>query len=432
MRPMSTLHRLWGEVWRVALSLLLGAGIWAASTATIEMGEAAVVHRGWPLVDLALGLLACALVPLRRRWPLTIASATAVLTAGSVFAVAPATLVLISLSTRRRWREITIVAVLSALAWTVLSEVFYPVQGWAERTTNATVSLAFIAASIALGAFIGGRREYVRILQERAETAEREQASRVAEARATERSRIAREMHDVLAHRISLIAMHAGALAYREDLPPDQVRQVAGLLRDNSDQAVQEMRQVLGVLRGVSSDPADEPLAPQPSLARLADLAAEVRAAGSPVDITVALDGDPPITTSRTAYRIVQEALTNARKHATGSPVTVTVTGGLDAGVSIIVRNEPPGPAGERGNGSGMGLIGLTERAVLAGGTLSYGTDRAGRFVLRSWLPWAHETPASGQDRAPEPVKAPAEALVEAPAGPRPQPWVPPSPGALR
>src|SRR5699024_1667669 len=120
---------------------------------------------------------------------------------------------------------------------------------------------------------------------ERAEVAEREQEQRVEAARTTERSRIAREMHDVLAHRISLIAMNAGILSYREDLPQEQVREIAGTVRDNADQAVQELRAVLGVLRG--SDEPDQPRGPQPDLSRLSTLFDEVRAGGTPVVTTL-------------------------------------------------------------------------------------------------------------------------------------------------
>lgn len=425
MQATPTWRRVWGEVWRVLVAALAGLILWGTTAAVIDMGEAEIVDPDWLFFDLVIGGITCLLLLLRRRWPLLIACLIMVLSGASVFAMGAATLALISLSTRRRWREVALVLLLSIGAW-VANEYFYPVDGWGDRMTNHLVGLAFLAAAVALGAYIGGRRDYVRMLSDRADTAEREQVSRVAEARALERSRIAREMHDVLAHRISLIAMHAGALAYREDLTQEQVRQVAGLLRDNSDQAVQELRQVLGVLRGSTPAGAEDHLAPQPSLDRLSDLATEARAAGSAVQVTTTVTEGVPTTTSRTAYRIVQEALTNARKHAPGAPVRVTVTGGPKDGVSVEIRNEPApeelARSSENGRGSGMGLVGLTERAVLAGGTLSYGTDRAGRFVLRAWLPWAHDEAST----ASEPEPAPTPAAVTRP------PWVPPSSGGRR
>src|SRR6478752_4277630 len=212
---------------------------------------------------------------------------------------------------------------------------------------------------------------------------------RVVQAQVAERARIAREMHDVLAHRISLVAMHSGALAYRTDLTPEQVSETAEVVRESANQALTELRAVLGVLRDVpgSGAPADgTPQPPQPTLADLEALVAEARSGGT----TVRLDrsGDlerVPEQVSRGAYRIVQEGLTNARKHAPGAAVRVTV------------RNPVPRGGGEAADGirqdvtvgAGLGLLGLTERAVLAGGELTYGPDRAGDFVLTARLPWS-------------------------------------------
>jgi signal transduction histidine kinase len=256
-----------------------------------------------------------------------------------------------------------------------------------------TAGLAITIAILLWGMYLGSRRELMWTLRDRAERAEAEQELRVDQGRSNERARIAREMHDVLAHRISLIAMNAGALTYREDLPPEQVREIAGTLRDNADQAVQELRAVLGVLRGAEEP--GQPRGPQPDLNQLTALLEEVRAGGTPIVTTFRVEpAAVPETISRHAYRIIQEGLTNARKHAPGQPVTVALSGGAGDGLDLTVVNQP-GPYGGspqgdavRDSGSGMGLLGLAERAVLSGGKLSYGTDRSGRFVVRAWLPW--------------------------------------------
>ena len=185
--------------------------------------------------------------------------------------------------------------------------------------------------------YIGSRRELLARLRERAETTESEQAARLAQARTAERTRIAREMHDVLAHRISMVTTYAGALSYRDDLTPEQVRETAGIIQENSHQALVELRQVLGVLREDSGDA--DPERPQPSAVDLPGLVDDARESG----MNIAADLGPvdaiPDLLGRTAYRVVQEGLTNARKHAPNTLVTVGLEGGPDDGLTIAVRN---------------------------------------------------------------------------------------------
>ena len=161
-------------------------------------------------------------------------------------------------------------------------------EDWANTTVISVLSLAFFIAG---GAFVGARRDLLASLRERVATAEREQPERVAQARATERARIAREMHDVLAHRISLVAMQSGALAYRSDLTREETAQAAAVMRDNAHQALGELREVLGLLRD-PDEPDAQPRRPQPTLADLDDLVAQTRASGVDVHATLAID-DP-------------------------------------------------------------------------------------------------------------------------------------------
>jgi signal transduction histidine kinase len=214
--------------------------------------------------------------------------------------------------------------------------------------------------------------------------AEAEQGLRVTEARISERTRIAREMHDVLAHRLSLVATYAGALEYRPDLAPQQLAQAASVVRASVHQALEELRDVIGVLR----DPlADDDGRPQPVLADLPRLVQESRDAGAAVALDDQAGALVPAAIGRTAYRVVQEGLTNARKHAPGQPVRITMAGKPGGRLVIDIRN-PTATVPSTVPGAGTGLIGLTERVRLSGGQLAHDLVGTGEFRLHAWLPW--------------------------------------------
>jgi signal transduction histidine kinase len=186
-----------------------------------------------------------------------------------------------------------------------------------------------------------------------------------------------------------LLSLHAGALEYRPDAPPAEIEATAGVVRESAAAALEELRDVIGVLReGTDS----EARPPQPTLADLPQLIEESRAAGMRIEAELDLDdeddGAGPV--GRTAYRIVQEGLTNARKHAPGTLVTVKVAAGTAETIEIELRNRAPlGPVPKPAlPGAGSGLIGLGERVGLAGGELRHGYDSAGDFVLTAALPW--------------------------------------------
>ena len=196
-------------------------------------------------------------------------------------------------------------------------------------------------------------------------------------------------MHDVLAHRISLVSMHAGALAFRDDLPREQQAAVALTIQDNAHLALQDLRGVLGVLRDTDGEPDGALEPPQPGTGDLAALVAEASAAGIKVSFLDDVDGAAPATAGRTAYRIVQEGLTNARKHSPEARVTVHLTGAAGEGLAVRVTNPAPvGTAPARMPTSGLGLLGLRERIELVGGTLTHDWERE-EFVLHAWIPWA-------------------------------------------
>ena len=197
-------------------------------------------------------------------------------------------------------------------------------------------------------------------------------------------------MHDVLAHRISLLSLHAGALEFRPDAPPEEIARAAGVIRASAHQALEDLRAVIGLLRDGSGGEPPQP--PQPTLAALPGLLEESRAAGMHLhaDVRLADLAAVPDAVGRHALRIVQEALTNARKHAASAAVELHIEGAPGEGLTIEVRNPAPvlSAAAAEIPGSGTGLVGLTERAVLSGGHLEHGVDEHGDFQLHAWLPW--------------------------------------------
>ncbi len=369
------------HVWRTALALAISGLLWAA-TAKLQWEQARPLF--W--LDLGVGLLCFALTFLRRRWPFPVAAVTAVLGAVSVSSAGAGMLTSVSLATRRNVPRILAVGVLG-----LVGAMVYPMIGPSPTQDPWWITfafgLAFTVAVLVWGMYLGSRRELLWTLRDRAERAEAEQELRVTQGRVNERARIAREMHDVLAHRISLITMHAGALAYRTDLSADEMRGTAELIQTKSHEALADLRQVLGVLRGDGELPQDRP---QPTFCDLRGLVEEAEQSGMRVQYVdeVRHPEAMPGQVGRTAYRIVQEGLTNARKHAPGVTVLVRVTGSAEEGVTISIRNPARSllvPATTPG--AGLGLVGLGERAKLAGGRLE--TQRVGgAFELSGWLPW--------------------------------------------
>jgi signal transduction histidine kinase len=262
-----------------------------------------------------------------------------------------------------------------------------PINGL-DLVWYAVLDVAVHAALLGWGQWMQARQQLLNSLRERALRAENEQGRRVAEARSLERTKMAREMHDVLAHRLSLLATYAGALEYRPDSSPEKLAKAAGVIRTGVHQALEELREVISVLRDSEIDelPGGRP---QPTFGDLAGLVAESRDAGTEIRYAESVAGPEslPPATGRTAYRVVQEGLTNARKHAAGHPVTLVVDGRPGESLRIDLSN-PSGNGVPLAPGSGTGLVGLTERVNLAGGTLDHGRAPDGRFRLQASLPW--------------------------------------------
>ncbi|MEU0405020.1 histidine kinase [Streptomyces sp. NPDC006197] len=338
------------------------------------------------LVDQLAGAAACCALWLRRRWPVGLAVALSLVNLVAPVAAGALLASLFSVAVRRPFREIAWIGAL-AVATSVAQVFVRP-----DPTTNAGLSVALgfvlILLVTAWGMLVRSRRQLVEALRERARRAEAEAELRAAQAQRLAREAIAREMHDVLAHRLTLLSVHAGALEFRPDAPPEQIARAAGVIRDSAHEALQDLREIIGVLRAPGENGDGD--RPQPTLATLDALVDESREAGTEVVLDTTVD-DPaavPAATGRTVYRIAQEALTNARKHAPGATVTVTVRGRPGEGLTVDIHN--PAPAGPVPHvpGSGQGLIGLTERAALAGGRLEHGPAPDGGFALHAWLPW--------------------------------------------
>jgi signal transduction histidine kinase len=375
------------------LCFLLGAGWAVIGTADLTEPEPTILagyvdSPPWLLaLDLIVGVLVATALWWRRRWPIGVLVASSPAMLFSATSAISLLIMVFTVAVHRRFVVAGTVTLVNVGTFAVANKLrpdttmpYWEAMAW---------TAVFGVLVLLWGMVVRARRQLVVSLRDRAERAESEQQLRVAQAQALERTRIAREMHDVLAHRISLLTLHAGALEIRPDAEPAEVARAAGVIRDSAHAALQDLRQVIGVLRDTSAGGAPE--RPQPTLGELSTLVDESRSAGVRVSLNLRVDpAMVPDAVGRTAYRIVQEGLTNARKHAAGTAVTVTVDGTAGGGLAVDVRN--PCPVGDRHTpalpGTGTGLVGLAERATLAGGRLAHGRTEGGDFALTAWLPW--------------------------------------------
>ncbi len=253
-------------------------------------------------------------------------------------------------------------------------------------------SVAF-AIGLATGLmFLLSVAELIRIRSQRAAALDRSRAAELRRRASEERMRMARDLHDVVAHNISVINVQANTALHLMDRQPDRARSALATINDVSKQALVELRSVLGVLRDVDEA---APRAPAPGLARLGDLVDHAAAAGLAVRIEEEGQRVPlPADVDLAAYRIVQEALTNSARHSGSANATVRLRYG-DSALQVEVDDDgvprPPGrplaQAGGPGRGPGNGIAGMTERATALGGTLRAGPQSEGGFGVRAWLP---------------------------------------------
>jgi signal transduction histidine kinase len=408
-----------------SLLFLVAVGCWVLVVGG-RLESSTPVEPEWLFaVDAVAGALGCAGLWLRRRWPVGLAL---VLIAASTFSESVAGAMVVGLFTVAIHRPPRTTGLVFACS--LVAPLVYVVLRPEPGTPPVLLFLLGVVvqgAAVGWGLFIHFRRQLVLSLRDRATRAETEARLRAEQAQQRARDEIAREMHDVLGHRLSLLSVHAGALEFRPDAPAEEVARAAKVIRENAHQALQDLREVIGVLRA----PVGE--LPQPTLADIAPLVDESGRAGMRVALRDETGGAVPELVGRTAYRVVQEALTNARKHAPGAEVLVHLAGSPGTGLTVEVRNAPapwnapatrnapvpgpgpgpgPGPApnspgpvpgppvGERSRSpgesagshpqprSGQGLVGLAERVALASGRLEHGPTAEGGWRLAAWLPW--------------------------------------------
>ncbi|MFP3991954.1 histidine kinase [Streptomyces sp. E11-3] len=421
----------WGQ--RRSAALDIGLGVASAAECALEGVEFAD-KSGVPVaVGVTIGLLTGATLVLRRRWPVAVVLvAIAVSPANMGFLLTVVGLYTLAASDAPR-RIIAVLAGMSVTASTIVTFI-QTRQGVADGAVDISegfvpfvavlASLGVTAPPVLFGLYVGARRRLMESLRERADSLERELqllAERAEEragwARNEERTRIAREMHDVVAHRVSLMVVHAAALQAVARKDPEKAVKNAALVGDMGRQALTELREMLGVLRtqdGTTAGPAPSPTSPSlplaavgvaaaaaasrareddgPCLAELEELVGQSRAAGMVLELSV--DGDPapyPAEVEQTAYRVIQEGLTNVHKHAPGAKVQVRLAH-RGAEVAMQVENDPAPestPHDARLPSGGNGLLGMKERVTALGGVFVSGPTDAGGFRVSAVIPTA-------------------------------------------
>ncbi|MDA3649860.1 histidine kinase [Saccharopolyspora indica] len=415
---------LWRLLWNtkreaafdVALVLgliLLGRVLLVMYPSDIPPGAYDWIGGPW-LNDILVWIMDLALL-VRRRYPMVLMSIVAVLAIVQPLMVelGPGPLLFINQTSDPWLPGVTPWAIYAAVvyttgrkwkffAWDLISiTALISVRPWDDLSTDAIVAaVLWTVFPAVLGLYVGARRNLVKALRERAERAEREQELLAEQARADERTRLATEMHDVVTHRVSLMVLQAGALGVAAEDPA--IRQAAEELRTSGCQALEELRDLVGVLRRGSSEQDARPdVTPPTDLPDLAELIGQSEAVGIPVEYTV--DGDPRMVSAavgRTAYRVVQEALTNVHKHAFGSRVSVRLLHSDDR-LRLVVRNTSSPDRAARDladSGSGAGLLGLQQRVELVGGTFRAGPAADGGFEVDVILPAYVPTGEAGGD----------------------------------
>ncbi len=393
--------------WVVDTALFLAAAAYGITWA-VELIDDPTMPETRLLWLQVIAALACAAVWLRRRWPVGLAVVMVPVVSLVDLATGVQLVALFTVAIHRPVRITLVVGAATVLSRAGVLVVFDP----PELVSLVLFTVATTLTVIGWGLFVRHRRQLVLSLEERARRAEAEAYLRAERAQHLAREQIAREMHDVLGHRLSLLSVHAGALEYRPDAPPEEIARAATVIRESTHQALQDLREVIGVLRA----PVGE--LPQPTLADVRTLVEESRAAGMRVELRERVSGSVPDGAGRTAYRVVQEGLTNAHRHAPGARVEVAVAGAPGDGLAVEVSNDAPGmgddagtvpsarvvaedvhddmldavdrdrPATRAASCAGQGLVGLAERVSLTDGNLAHGHTASGGFHLRAWLPW--------------------------------------------
>ncbi|GGW81145.1 two-component sensor histidine kinase [Streptomyces lucensis JCM 4490] len=379
--------------------LALDAAIAAGVLLCMAAGSFAVPRDGhgvtWGLrvpapLSLALMVLAAAALVFRRRAPRTVLAVTGTLTVIESVTGDPrapvAMSAVIALYTVAATTDRTTTFRVGLLTMTVLTAAAMlggPLPWYAQENLGV---LAWTGIGATAGDAVRSRRAVVQAMRERAERAERTREEEARRRVAEERLRIARDLHDVVAHHIALVNVQAGVAAHVMDRRPDQAKEALGHVREASRSALNELRATVGLLRQ-SGDP-EAPTEPAPGLSRLEDLAGTFRAAGLPVEVARAdQDTELPAAVDLAAYRIVQEALTNVRKHAGPEARAEVSVVRVGPDVEVTVLDDGAGETAAPEDGGGHGLLGMRERVTALGGTLTTGPRYGGGFRVHAILP---------------------------------------------
>ncbi|WP_407560221.1 sensor histidine kinase [Streptomyces sp. 184] len=386
--------------WAVCLVLMTGAWLIAVDTTTPDDNPHAPVTDVEKTIALLIGIGYALVVALRRRYPermLLFAGALGVAQVVLDSSPGPANFAMLVViftvaagdvpwASRLALVGAAIAPAVNQLRWQISS----------ETVVEQVVGLAFLTVPFLLAWVLGDslrtRRAYYAQLEERAARLERERETQSRIAVAAERARIARELHDVVAHNVSVMVVQADGAAYVLDSAPQQAKEALTTISGTGRQALAEMRRLLGVLRTGDHGAGGE-YVPQPGVEQLAELVEQVRGAGLAVSFEVA--GSPrelPSSIELAAYRIVQEALTNTRKHGgpeAGAAVRLTYA---DGELEVLVEDDGRGSLPELyeeggADGQGHGLIGMRERVGMTGGELDAGPRPGGGFRVRAVLP---------------------------------------------
>jgi signal transduction histidine kinase len=374
-------------------SHLLDGAVLVVAGAIIAAGVAVRGDVWTRPLTLALALAAVASLALRRRAP-TVALAVSgglVLAlfavdhaAGAVAVIAPA-IALYSLALTRG-RIYLVPAVVAAATAVALVDVFLTGHHAHALTLQTAAHVALVAIPVLAAETLRNRRSYVQLLLERLELAERtreEEARRRAE---QERLRIARDLHDVVAHTLTTINVQAGVAAHLVERDRSHAHDALATIEAASHEALDEIRSILGVLR--ESDRSTAPLQPAPSLDNVSDLVGRAQASGE--DVSLELHGKPPDripeAVQLAAFRIVQESLTNVRRHAPGAATRVRLCYIPDR-LHVTIENHSAPDRNGNGRGPGVGIVGMRERAIALGGTLTAAPSPEG-FQVEAELPY--------------------------------------------
>ncbi|WP_326697120.1 histidine kinase [Streptomyces sp. NBC_01754] len=409
--------RRWLRGHPLAFDGALAAGVFVsmlcASFAEPNRGHGPPLTVGTPtLPGLVLMVLGAAALVQRRHRPMAVLAVTGLLAATASLLTDPpapvvmsAVIALYTVASRTdrptTWR----VGLLTMIVLTMAAMVAGSTPWYSQENVGV---LTWTGLAGATGDAVRSRRAFVDAIRERAERAERTREEEARRRVAEERLRIARDLHDVVAHHIALVNVQAGVAAHVMDRRPDQAKEALAHVREASRSALNELRSTVGLLRQ-SGDPA-APTEPAPGLAVLGDLLETFRNAGLPVEVACTDHGGLPAAVDLAAYRLIQEALTNVRKHAgpgaraevsvvrVGTTVEVMV---LDDGAGTTATAPGTVPGARRDDGGGHGLVGMRERVVALGGTLTAAPRYGGGFRVHAILPL---TSRRGEPEVPGPA----------------------------